>query len=62
MPYTFKKEIVYSIDEVSKKLEVDVGKLKEHCSNGYITARKIGDKYFVTGENLFSYFHYTSKR
>lgn len=62
MIYKFEKEVVYPIEHVSKKLEVDVSKMREDCAKGTLKARKIGDKYFATGENFLEYFDYNREQ
>lgn len=56
--FYFKKENIYPFDEVFEHLEVDITKLIEDCNNNRIKARKNCNKYFLTGENLYRYFHY----
>lgn len=46
---------VFSLDEISKKLGVEADKLKRSIRRGDLVARKVGDQFFVTSQNLLAF-------
>ena len=46
---------VFSLEEVSKKLGVEVDALKRCIRKGDLVARKVGDSHFVTAQNLLAF-------
>jgi hypothetical protein len=46
---------VYSLEEVSKRLNVEPDALKRCMRRGELVARKIGDQWFVTSQNLLAF-------
>lgn len=50
---TAKKKLdVYTLDELSEQLDTDRQTLRRYIKNGKLKASKIGNKYFVTGEDV----------
>lgn len=46
---------VFSLDEISRKLGVEAEKLKKSIRRGDLVARKVGDQFFVTSQNLLNF-------
>ncbi len=50
---TAKKKLdVYTLEELSEQLDMDKQTLRSYIKNGKLKASKIGNKYFVTGEDV----------
>ena len=50
---TAKKKLdVYTLEELSEQLDMDKQTLRNYIKNGKLTASKIGNKYFVTGDDV----------
>ena len=50
---TAKKKLdVYTLEELSEQLDIEKQKLRSYIKNGKLKASKIGNKYFVTGEDV----------
>lgn len=50
---TAKKKLdVYTLDELSEQLDMDKQTLRNYIKNGKLKASKIGNKYFVTGDDV----------
>lgn len=50
---TAKKKLdVYTLDELSEQLDMDRQTLRSYIKNGKLKASKIGNKYFVTGDDV----------
>lgn len=50
---TAKKKLdVYTLDELSEQLDTDRQTLRRYIKNGKLKASKIGNKYFVTGDDV----------
>lgn len=50
---TAKKKLdVYTLEELSEQLDMDKQTLRNYIKNGKLKASKIGNKYFVTGEDV----------
>ena len=50
---TAKKKLdVYTLEELSEQLDMEKQKLRSYIKNGKLKASKIGNKYFVTGEDV----------
>ena len=50
---TAKKKLdVYTLEELSEQLDMEKQTLRSYIKNGKIKASKIGNKYFVTGEDV----------
>jgi excisionase family DNA binding protein len=47
-----KKLDVYTLDELSEQLDMDRQTLRSYIKNGKLKASKIGNKYFVTGDDV----------
>lgn len=47
-----KKLDVYTLEELSEQLDMDKQTLRSYIKNGKLKASKIGNKYFVTGEDV----------
>ena len=56
MSNTFGDITVYSLSELSNKLNVELSFLKKEIDGGKLKAKKIGEKYFVTSRDLEKYF------
>lgn len=56
MSNTFGDITVYTLSELSNKLNVDLSFLKKECDEGKLKAKKIGEEYFVTSRALERYF------
>lgn len=50
---TAKKKLdVYTLEELSEQLDMDKQTLRSYIKNGKLKASKIGNKYFVTGDDV----------
>ena len=50
---TAKKKLdVYTLEELSEQLDMEKQTLRSYIKNGKLKASKIGNKYFVTGEDV----------
>ena len=50
---TAKKKLdVFTLDELSEQLDMDKQTLRNYIKNGKLKASKIGNKYFVTGDDV----------
>lgn len=50
---TAKKKLdVYTLEELSEQLDTEKQTLRSYIKNGKLKASKIGNKYFVTGEDV----------
>lgn len=50
---TAKKKLdVYTLEELSEQLDMDKQTLRNYIKNGKLKASKIGNKYFVTGDDV----------
>lgn len=50
---TAKKKLdVYTLEELSEQLGMDKQTLRNYIKNGKLKASKIGNKYFVTGDDV----------
>ena len=50
---TAKKKLdVYTLEELSEQLDMEKQTLRSYIKNGKLQASKIGNKYFVTGEDV----------
>ena len=50
---TAKKKLdVYTLEELSEQLDMEKQTLRSNIKNGKLKASKIGNKYFVTGEDV----------
>ena len=50
---TAKKKLdVYTLEELSEQLDMEKQTLRSYIKNGKLKASKIGNKYFVTGEDF----------
>lgn len=47
-----KKLDVYTLEELSEQLDMDKQTLRSYIKNGKLKASKIGNKYFVTGDDV----------
>lgn len=56
MSNTFGNITVYSLSELSNKLNIDLSFLKKECDESKLKAKKIGEEYFVTSRALEKYF------
>lgn len=55
MPKQIGRVLLYDLQELSEKLEIDVRSLRKWIRDGKIKAKKIGVKYFITEQNLYEY-------
>ena len=52
---TAKKKLdVYTLEELSEQLDMDKQTLRNYIKNGKLKASKIGNKYFVTGDDVMN--------
>ena len=50
---TAKKKLdVYTLEELSEQLDMEKQTLRSYIKNGKLKASKIGNKYFVTGDDV----------
>ena len=50
---TAKKKLdLYTLEELSEQLDMEKQTLRSYIKNGKLKASKIGNKYFVTGEDV----------
>lgn len=53
---TAKKKLdVYTLEELSEQLDMEKQTLRSYIKNGKLKASKIGNKYFVTGEDVMEF-------
>lgn len=53
---TAKKKLdVYTLDELSEQLDMEKQTLRNYIKGGKLKASKIGNKYFVTGDDVMEF-------
>jgi len=57
MPIELDGLTLYTVDELSEKLDVSENTLREYIKGGKLKGRKLGIKWFVSSESLWEYFN-----
>lgn len=52
MPKQLGEITLFSLQEISKEMDISVQTLRRYIKDGKLIAQKVGNNYFVTEENL----------